>query len=85
MLRPLFIRRVEGHSMAPTLKPGQIIIASSLLSVAVGKVVVAHHEGIEIVKRVTSIEPGWIELVGDNVSPSHNARVSPTSVIGVVL
>ncbi len=82
---PLFVRRVEGHSMLPTLEPGKIVVASGLLKVTVGKIVIARHQGGEIVKRVASIQPEVVELTGDNSSSSHNAQVSPTAVIGVVL
>lgn len=71
----LIIRRIDGHSMEPTLKSGKITLASSLKKPKPGRIVIAKKDGIEIIKRVKAINAGQMFLVGDNKNPAHNARV----------
>jgi signal peptidase I len=78
---------VEGPSMAPTLRPGDFLIAFAGSPVAVGSLVVVEHPrrpGYEMVKRVLG-EPGgrighqllgeelyWV--TGDNRGESTDSR-----------
>jgi len=58
--------RVAGHSMTPTLQPGQEIVATDTRRPASGNVVVFEHPargGFWLVKRLRD-DSGWVE--GDN-------------------
>jgi len=72
---PLIVRRVEGHSMEPSLKEGQIVYATPLLKVAKGDIVIAKPESKEIIKRVSQVSSGHLLLVGDNKDHSRDSRI----------
>ncbi len=86
---PIVIRRVEGHSMEPTLKQGAIIFATPLLSVGKGDVVVAQRDDKDIIKRATKIKDEKYFLEGDNSSHSRDSRrfglVEKSEVLGRVI
>ncbi len=79
------IRRVRGNSMAPRLKGGQLIFASSLPKPSVQRVVIARHEGKEIIKRIQKIEGSKFFLVGDNKNRHHNYSVERRDIHAVVV
>lgn len=86
----LILRRVTGESMAPTYKPGDIIVARRFVGrIKSGQTVVVRHAGLEKVKRVTGVEAGKIFLEGDNRLHSSDSRhfgwIDTSSVIGVVV
>jgi len=89
MKAPLILRRVEGHSMRPTLAPDDIVLASPLIRVRPGAVVIAQVGGREFIKRVENIEPDGIRLLGDNYYHSHDSRsfglIGKKQVLGVAL
>lgn len=60
--------------MAPALKPGNYIVATSLARLKPGKVVVVHHDGKEKIKRIDSIQDDQVFLVGDNLGSSTDSR-----------
>lgn len=74
-MKRLLIRRVVGHSMLPTLKQGQIIVALKK-SFKKGDIVVAWMAGREVVKRVTYFDDtsGRVLLKGDNAADSTDSR-----------
>lgn len=74
MFRLLIIRRVVGHSMLPTLRPRQIVIATGLKRPVVGSIVIAKIGNKEIIKRVSAIKNGRYYLVGDNPDDSRDSR-----------
>lgn len=86
---PLIVRRVVGHSMEPTLRPGRIVFASPLLSTGNQDVVVARVDGKDVIKRVSKVSATHIRLVGDNAGHSRDSRVfgevSREVVLGKVL
>jgi len=86
---PIIIRRVVGHSMEPTLRQGRIVFATPLLSIGKGDVVVARHEGREIIKRVIEIEQNGYFLQGDNLDHSRDSRrfgaVEESAILGRVI
>ena len=83
--KPLILRRVVGHSMSPTLRPGQIIMASSLLLPSKGRIIIANKNGKEIIKRVKFIEHNTLSLEGDNKHSSHNASLPYDAFIATKL
>lgn len=89
MKAPLILRRVVGHSMWPTLAPGDIVLASPLVKVRAGAVVIARLGGREFIKRVEGIGPAGIRLLGDNYHHSHDSRqfglIDKKQILGVAL
>ncbi len=71
----ILLRRVVGMSMAPTLKPGQIVVALKWPSrPQVGSVVIIWHDGREKIKRIQAIEREGVFVVGDNPDGSVDSR-----------
>ena len=61
---------VEGNSMLPTLKDGDVILINQSEKVSEGDIILANHpykESVKILKRVEKFtENGDLYLVGDN-------------------
>jgi signal peptidase I len=70
---PFALYRVEGQSMAPTLKPGQLLLGWRWGKPKVGQVVVAQR-GLPLVKRITKISSEGVWLLGDNPPASSDCR-----------
>ncbi len=70
----LQLRRVVGLSMLPTFRPGAIVLGLKGLRPKAGSIVVAEHDGLELIKRVSKIGPEGFYLVGDNASRSTDSR-----------
>lgn len=89
LANPLFIGRVTGDSMLPSLISGRIIFATSFLKPKIGKVVVIKHDNLEKIKRIKSMDEDYIYIVGDNPSKSTDSRsfgkIKSSSVIGRVI
>ena len=88
--------KVNGNSMWPTLRDGDIvrfeIIDSKLLEP--NSVVLFKHpfkKDFNLIKRISNIEDGEVFLVGDNPDPnasedSHNfGRINVKDIIAVIL
>lgn len=75
--------------MSPALRPGRIVIASSLRSPRPGMVVIVRHLGIEKIKRLDKIEDEKVFVLGDNPSSSTDSRhfgwLAHADIVGVVL
>ncbi len=75
MFKMLLLRRVVGKSMAPKLRPGQLIIATSFIrKLKPGQVVILEKNERELVKRIERIEQGKLFVVGDNLNASTDSR-----------
>ncbi len=70
----IYLRRVVGTSMLPTLREGQIIIVSNTRHYKKQDVVVAILNRKEVIKRITDIANGKVFLEGDNSSRSTDSR-----------
>lgn len=73
----MYIRRVHGPSMEPFLKDGNLIVLrshSAKRKVNVGDIVMAHVNGREVIKRISTVEQGKIYLLGDNKTQSTDSR-----------
>lgn len=86
----IYLRRVYGNSMLPTLKQGNIVLAVKKKRVKVNDLIIAKVNKKEVVKRVKSItNDGSLYLLGDNLSQSTDSRtygnVGKQNIIGVVL
>lgn len=86
----MFIRRIVGNSMHPTLKQGDIVFVRKIhhMHVQSNDVVIAIINGKEVIKRVGLIKNGKIFLIGDNKAASTDSRtfglVPCTKVLGKV-
>lgn len=64
----LFIGFVPSESMEPTLKAGSLLLASRCFSdIHVGDIVVFHHHGELLVKRVAAIGGMTVWLNGEEI------------------
>ncbi len=61
--------------MWPTLKPGQIVVASPYIKPKFGRVIIATQGDKEIIKRVLGVSDDRLKLAGDNPNKAHNATV----------
>ena len=60
--------------MEPTIRVGQIVLASDLMKPREGDVVILHHDGLEKIKRLQRIDNGSVYVVGDNEAASTDSR-----------
>ncbi|MBS1795112.1 MAG: nickel-type superoxide dismutase maturation protease [Acidobacteria bacterium] len=72
------IVRVEGDSMLPALKDGDLVLINPDAEPAVGDIVFARHpfkQSVKIIKRIAEILPDdrYI-LLGDNLDESTDSR-----------
>ena len=75
-LRDIF--RVEGDSMLPVLKDGDLVLINPHADLQVGDIVLAQHpfkQSVKIIKRIAEILSGerYI-LLGDNLDESSDSR-----------
>jgi nickel-type superoxide dismutase maturation protease len=82
---------VMGESMTPTLAAGDWVLARRTQDIQAGQIVVAarpDRPGLEVIKRVESVEGSRVMLAGDNPSASTDSRefgpVAVEAVVGVV-
>lgn len=71
----VYLRRVIGQSMLPTLRPGQICVFIKTRRYNHGDVVLAHAEGRPVVKRM-HVEDEAVHLKGDNHQASTNYKIT---------
>jgi nickel-type superoxide dismutase maturation protease len=79
VLRGVGVRRlvVEGRSMAPTLLPGDRVLVLRSRRLKVGDLVAVPDPRGErrlLIKRITAIHGGLLELRGDNPDASTDSR-----------
>jgi type IV secretory pathway protease TraF len=68
------IRRVVGPSMQPNFLPGTLVLGLKRLRPQAGSVVIAEHDGLEMIKRVAKVGERGYYLLGDNPSQSTDSR-----------
>ena len=67
--------RVEGDSMLPTYKPGDLLLGRKwFIDPKVGDIVVARIEDRPVIKRIARVNDDQIVLLGDNPSASTDSR-----------
>ncbi len=85
----LTVRRVIGHSMQPTFRPGAVVVGLKGLRPRPGSVVVAERDGLEIIKRVGEVGERGFYLLGDNPAASTDSRTygwfAPNSIKSVII
>ncbi|HEY0050145.1 MAG TPA: nickel-type superoxide dismutase maturation protease [Pyrinomonadaceae bacterium] len=74
--REIFL--VQGDSMLPGLKDGDVVLVDPHAALRIGDVVLARHpfkKSVQIIKRIREISPeGRYFLVGDNEDESTDSR-----------
>jgi len=72
------IFRVEGDSMFPALKDGELVLINPHASIRIGDIVLARHpfkQSVRIIKRVAEIlDNERYILLGDNLDESSDSR-----------
>lgn len=84
----IFVRRVVGNSMYPTLTDGQLVMAHMIRNFREGQVVIAFAGSREVIKRIKKIENGRVFLEGDNKKASTDSNtygsIADTDIEGIV-
>lgn len=84
----MYLRRVSGQSMRPTLNDGDIVVVWRS-SARPGRIVLARQGGREVVKRLERLEAEYAYIVGDNTYESYDSRhygkVARSGILGVVM
>lgn len=71
----LYVRRIAGQSMAPTLKQGQIVVGIRSKTYNPSQIVIAKQNDKEVIKRIASkSDEGFYTLIGDNAAFSSDSR-----------
>ncbi|MGA3353132.1 MAG: nickel-type superoxide dismutase maturation protease [Acidimicrobiales bacterium] len=80
---------VEGESMMPSLAPGDRLLVLNLGGARPGDIVALHDPdqvGRLLVKRVATVGPVGVEVLGDNATASRDSRrfgpVPPSLLLG---
>lgn len=90
-LNVLLLRQVRGESMSPTIRHGQLVLATGfLVAVSEKDVVIVRRQGREMIKRISQTDPlKGVYVVGDNVSASTDSRsfgwLQPEEIIAKVI
>lgn len=87
--KTVFLRRVVGRSMLPTLRHGQVVVCWRSARVRVGDVVIVVHNGVEKIKRAKEVRTHHIFITGDNPGESTDSRhfgwLTHDQVVGCVI
>lgn len=75
----MYLRRISGNSMLPTLRPDQIVfVRSAARTYRVGDIIIFTHDRLEKIKRLDQLRrrAGIEEIYvrGDNSSSSTDSR-----------
>lgn len=85
----LFVRRVVGDSMSPTLLAGNIVVGLTKGRYRSGRIVIAKVGDREVIKRIDAIKNKKYFLKGDNAAASTDSRhygaVSESAILGVII
>ena len=89
MRLPWLFAAVRGHSMIPTLAPGEYVVVRRGTPPRPGAVVVVERPERRVVKRVTRLtDDGRVWVQGDNDALTDDSRtfgpVDPRTVVGEV-
>jgi nickel-type superoxide dismutase maturation protease len=75
---PLFKFKIEGNSMLPTFKPGDLVLVNRLAyffnKPRIGDLIVLKTERY-IIKRINKIKNNKIFVIGDNKKESTDSRI----------
>ena len=72
---PLLLRRIEGASMLPGLRPGRLLIATAWYrKLKPGDLIIIKHEGVEKIKRIHELAEDNLFVLGDHPEHSTDSR-----------
>lgn len=72
---PILFRRIRNGSMAPKLRPGQLIMATRIFrKLHAGQVVIVERDHRQFIKRIERIEDDKVFVIGDNLAASIDSR-----------
>jgi len=71
----IFVRRISGHSMMPTLKAGKIVFAFKSGQYFKDDIVLFSHDGLDKIKRIANVSSDNVFVLGDNMNHSTDSRV----------
>lgn len=74
VIKMFLVRRVQGESMLPSLKAGQLVLAWRTKSYRPGDRVIVRHNGLEKLKRLHQLKDGQAFVQGDNLAASTDSR-----------
>jgi type IV secretory pathway protease TraF len=60
--------------MSPNLTPGRIVLGWNIGKPKVGELIIFRHQGLDKIKRVSSIENDAFYVLGDNPDESTDSR-----------
>lgn len=92
--RVLLVKRmvVTGHSMRPTLEPGDRVLVVGFCHLRPGRLVVLHDPRQPqrlMIKRISKLTDSQVTVLGDNPPASTDSRtfgpVAPNSILGRVI
>ncbi|HMS22308.1 MAG TPA: signal peptidase I [Candidatus Levybacteria bacterium] len=85
----LGIFKITGHSMEPTIKNGDSVLAVGMFSIKKGDVIVFQNDSKYFVKRVAAIIGDKVKVLGDNPEDSFDSRnfgeIEKDVIIGKVI
>ena len=70
----VYLRRIVGDSMLPTLRHGQLVLFATWLKPKAGDIVMVRHGGREKIKRIADMDDSSVYLLGDNPAASTDSR-----------
>lgn len=85
MKKALLIRRVVGHSMEPTIKPDQLVMASGWFKPRNQDLVLAEVEGRQVIKRLNLDANNRQQLISDHPRHGRYSSIEPGAILGRVL
>ncbi len=70
----VYLRRIAGDSMSPTLCAGQLVLFVATQKYSPGAVIMFRHNELEKVKRISRVDGARLYVLGDNPSASTDSR-----------
>lgn len=72
---------IEGESMAPTFKPGELVVTKPAGDLSVGDVIVFDYNGIPTLHRITAVEDKGYRTKGDAEGLFEEAQLVPHNAV----
>lgn len=72
---------IEGESMTPTFKPGELVVTKPASNLATGDVIVFDYNGIPTLHRITAVEEGGYRTKGDAEGLFEEAQIVPVDAV----
>lgn len=83
------LRRIEGRSMLPSCRPGNLALFVRRRHLRPGDIVMARHNGLDKIKRIRIVRGQRLWLEGDNPAFSTDSRhfgwLPKRQILGVMI